>query len=96
MLLVSCTRPIEMVLLSQKIFITGFLEATKGLEPVVSNSAALVYQMTVLVGMHIPICVCLSLVNCLKSDHLLKRYLGIDFLMRIITGFWQMLKVLSC
>jgi hypothetical protein len=26
----------------------------------------------------------------------LKRYLGIDFLMRIITGFWQMLKVLSC
>lgn len=64
-----------MVLLCQKIFITGFLVAMERLESVVSNSAVLIYQMTVLVRMHIP--VCLSLVNCLKSDHLLKRQLGV-------------------
>ena len=79
-------------MLHQKIFITGFLMATEGLESVVTNSAALLYQMTVLVRMHIP--VYLSVVNCLKSDHLLKRYLGKEFLMRIITNFWRTLNVL--
>jgi hypothetical protein len=94
MILVSRTRPVEMVLLCQNIFITGFLVATEGLESVVSNSAALDYQMTVIVRMHF--LVCLSLVNCLKSAHILKIKLSVEFLMRIITGFGRSCTSPSC
>jgi hypothetical protein len=85
MMLVSHTRLIEIVLLCQKSFLIGFLVATEGLESVVRTSAALNYQMTVLVRMHF--LVCLSLVNCLKSGQLLKRKLGIEILMKIIEIF---------